>query len=547
MKRIVLFISLALLNYTNLQAQYPNLIYSEKTPEIAGNFRVKQLKNGNTAVFNFTKDDGIHFSLYDANKKKIIDEKLKLTYLKYELKYYRIRCILEINNDIMFMFEGLPRPEPTLYRVLIDGSTGKVKKEDEVTKVNVSEGKKASAVLDYTFPTKTFWVTKDPKSDYYAIVVFNKDADDRNKRIEVIHFNPSHIQLNRAFFQSPNGQYKFLNYSDVYVSGENYVILSAYVYNTKASSSTGQEESVFYFSKLSKGSTTFKNHELTYTNSNVKSHKFTQATCKFAFDKASNILYAAVDTYSNFDKRTGSYVYDFFIQPLNPDNMEMRKAFPIPLEKANNYYQTKLESKKEYTGMLQSFLIDRTTGHIILLNEMPITISGEGGISTELRDPAITDMTIDGKENYAIVIPYNHWTFTTEASFNYLHNKNGNLHHTTVDEFNTTYVDAVAGEKYNYLFLNNTLLNYDKPDNDKGFEKRVRTGMDGLSSVIYKIDKQGNMSKGLLFGNSPVKNGVKYCLFNSADFNPETNTYAAIVIERSKAGKTTSVVWLTLE
>jgi hypothetical protein len=545
MRKVLLLIILSAFITSSLHAQYPNLTSSEKSPEVEGNYRVKILKNGNTGVVNFTKKDGIHITLYDANKKKISDEKLDLTKLKYDLKYYRIRCILDINNDIMIMAEGLPRPAPTLYRILIDGSTGKLKSEEETVKVNVSEGKKASAVLDYSTPTKTFYVAKDPNSDYYAVVIFNKDADEANRRIEVVHYSPTHVEINRAFFLSPNGQYKFLNYSDIYVSNENYVILSAYVYNTKASSSTGKEESVFYLSKLSKGSKIFKNSELTYTNSNVKSSGFTQATCIFTFDKKLNILYAIVDTYSNYDK--GSYVYNFFIQPLNPDKMEMRKTYNIPLEKTNTYYNAKIDSKNPYTGMPQSFLIDRTTSNIVFLNEMPTTISGEGGISTELKDPAITDISIDGKETYSVVIPYNHWTFVTEFSFNYLHNKNGCLYHTTVDEFNSTYVDFIPGKKYNYVFLNNTLLNYGKADNAKDFEKRVRPSMAGLSSIIYKIDKQGNMSKDLLFGKPITKDDSKYCLFNSADFNPETNTYAVVVSEKGKSGKTTSVVWLTLE
>jgi hypothetical protein len=76
MRKVLLLIILSAFITSSLHAQYPNLTSSEKSPEVEGNYRVKILKNGNTGVVNFTKKDGIHITLYDANKKKISDEKL---------------------------------------------------------------------------------------------------------------------------------------------------------------------------------------------------------------------------------------------------------------------------------------------------------------------------------------------------------------------------------------------------------------------------------------------------------------------------------------
>ena len=54
-----------------------------------------------------------------------------------------------------------------------------------------------------------FRVEKDPRSDCYAIVNFNSFAEESSNRIEIVHYNGSHKEINRANY--PSQGFKYIN------------------------------------------------------------------------------------------------------------------------------------------------------------------------------------------------------------------------------------------------------------------------------------------------------------------------------------------------
>jgi hypothetical protein len=551
MRKIILVLILCIPIYLlELQAQKSSMIFSEKNPEIEGGAKVKLLKNGNTALLQFSKDAGINLTLFDASKKKVIEGKIALKLIEDKLAQYKISGIFEINKDLMIMLTAYPKKTPTLYRILIDGSTGKLKNEEQLLQMPAL-GAGAGYSMEFgNVPIPIFYIEKDPVSDYYGIVLFNSFSKETNKRIEVSHYSPTHQQINRAFFTSPEDRFKYLCFTDIFVNGESSIIMSAYVYNTKASGN-GKEESIFYFSKLSKDASVFNNKVLPYTNS------FMRADCEFIYDKITKNVDAAIKTYSGYDKKGNASVFDFMIQPFNPNTMDLGKLLKFPLDKANAYYTTKVEPGKNYTGMLQNYLIDQS-GNNIFLTEMPTIVVGEMGSATKLLDIAVTSMTNSGKENYGIIIPYHHSIFGSSTSFNYMSNRKGQMTYSTFDDFHGACIDLVTAKKYNYVFLNNTVTNFSKADNDRNYlfatpayatsgHGCVKAGESGFTSVIYKIDNAGSAQKELLFEKPTVEDEAKYCLFQTADFNPETGLYSVLVIEKVKGKKMSSVLWIPLE
>jgi hypothetical protein len=552
MKKSLLFIALCMiLSTSNIVAQKSNMIFSEKTPElkdITGS-KVKLLKNGNTIFLQFTKEDGIYLKLYDTNKKKITEGKLPLKLLGDKMKGYKIAGIFEINNDLMLMFGGYNTSRtPTLYRLILDGMTGIVKKEEPILEMTPLPIEAFYAVEYKDIPLPSFAVEKDPVSNCYAVVALNTFASETNKRIQVAHYSPLHVQLNKAYFISPESRFKYSDFTDIFVYGENAVILSTYIYNTK-SGKDGKEESIFYFSKLNKNSTTFINTTLTYAI------EIPDAECEFMYDASSKNVNAIIKTYDGIDKKSRSFIYSFFVQPFNPNTMALGKSYKYALEKANAYYTSNVNIGKQYTGMIQNLIVDQS-GNNILLNEMPITydittsnstyVVGET-INTLLENIAITSVTQDGKENYSLIIPYNHFILNGSSSFNYIDNKKGKFTCSLNDKYYGACVDLVAGEKNNYVLLNNTVKNVERPESDKSIDGNIKGGSSWITPILYTISSNGTLTKQFLFDKPAADNVIKYCLFQTADFNPSTGTYAVLVSEKIKGKKMDSIVWFNLE
>src|SRR5258708_39142667 len=124
---------------------------------------------------------------------------------------------------------------PVLYRVIIDGTNGSILQDDkiaELKKVTMGQG---YAMVFGRVPKPDFFVRKDPNSDYYGLILLNSFESDRNKRLEVVWYGPDNKEINRAFYLSPDDRYKYLNYLDMAVIGNQKISVLAYAYNTAAS------------------------------------------------------------------------------------------------------------------------------------------------------------------------------------------------------------------------------------------------------------------------------------------------------------------------
>jgi len=551
MKKIFLFLIMSVaICLSNLQAQKSNMIFSEKTPESEDNVgsKICLLKNGNTIFLQFTKDKGIYRVLYDANKKKITEGKLPFKLLGDIMKGYNIAGIFEVNNDLMIMFGGFSNRAPTLYRLLLDGTTGLVKKEEAILEMTPLPTGAGYAIEFKDIPLPSFAVEKDPVSDYYAVVALNTFASETNKRIQVAHFSPLHVQLSKAYFISPDSRFKFSDFTDIFVYGENAVILSTYVYNTK-SNKNDKDDFVFYLSKLSKNATTFVNTTLPYII------EIPDAECEFTYDATSKNVNAVIKTYDGIDKKSRSFVYSFIVQPFNPGSMALGKMYKYSLEKANAYYTSKVNIGKPYTGMIQNIITDQS-GNNLLLNEMPTTYdvttsnstyTTSETINTLLENIAVTSVSQDGKENYSVIIPYNHFILNGSSSFNYIDNKKGRFKCAISDKYYGACVDLVAGQKNNYVLLNNTVKNVERPESDKSIDGNIKGGSGWITAVLYTISSNGTLTKQFLFDKPAAENIIKYCLFQTADFNSSTGTYAVLVSEKIKGKKMNSIVWFNLE
>lgn len=545
MKRILLITSLCFLSLLNtVTAQDFKFTYSEGFPEQKEWSKLKLLSNGNTMLINVAEGIEIYVSLYNKEGKSIAKSTIKSKYTDRRLKGLEVQAIYEINKQVVVFLADFVKGVPSLMRLVIDPNNALLLSEEIAATIE-----KGSDALEYTSDGYTsdersfgFLLKKDPLSDYYAILLFHTIDGKSKQNFEIIHFSPEHKIINRGFFSSPESNLSYLNYLSIHVKSDQYVILGSSLYNSKEDVEKGnKEKSKLYISKLSKGSSEFINKELTYSSS------FNKSFGKFEYDTKNNLLYLIVETQLETKKAN---LYSFLIQPINPDNLTLMPYFLLPNEKANEYFITKVEpgSKKGFQGMPQNYIIDEKGNHLVLFQNTILKYSTSSR-QTFLNEIAITSFDKEGKEIYGFIIPCNYYLDGKHIEFTYYDGKKGykpGLAWTGAGfpRYWLFHIDMVSSKNFNYIFMNNRDDNFENPDDVK--KKQMMT-LSSLTSTYYKLQTNGELTKGYLFGKPSKTNANQFCNFNASDFNPSTGEYVTIVTQEIKGDKISKVVWFNLD
>ena len=537
MKSTFLIFLISLLSFLSVSAQRTDLIYSaEKLPEKeTSKYKLEILTNGNTANIGLNESVGFFCTLYDANKKTIAHTIVPTT---FQVETVIMKSVFEINNEVVVFIVSSNKNAPVLSRYIFDGSTGKLKKEDVIlikvawkTVMMVSE-----AEINYIIPSE-FFIQKDPNSNYYAISYFDFQAPDINKRIEVIHFSPTHEIITRAYFTNPESNYLKLHYVTMYVNGPKSVILSSFLYNTKLDK--GKEEAAcFYLSELKAGATNFKSVKA------VETDYYHRAEAIFVFNGVTNKILLLSTIYSKGEKgKIGGY--NVISQTLNLETLALTELINLHSEKLDAAYMAANSTKEHYKGFPQHYCIN-SKGNAVILSEYISLIGGY----TLAQKIGINCLTPEGQDIYGTTLHYMNSQGTKAISFMYTKGLNGQYTYSNYfDEFQDTYVGLVSGKSNSYLFLNNTVERFKMLENNvtPTFATAISSNKPKFTSFIYTLNDVGIASKEYIFGKPVSEDVTKYCRFNTADYDPATGLYAVIVVDKIKGKKTISVLWMNLK
>jgi hypothetical protein len=515
-----------------LLAQAPQKSATFAEPD--GWTKLIQLRNNNTGLIEITTKEGANFTLYNPQHKIISAGKLNLVKTNDNFRYAQIEGVYDINGDFCVFVVGTEadnKKVAVFFRIIIDGNTGKLKNEEIIDKLPEMSMGAAYGMLFGDTDVPTFYVEKDPESDYYAVVKYNTTTAETKDRIEISHYGPDHKIINKAKYNTPTDKYKFTKYLSCYVHGADYILVRASAFNTKKS---GGEDMRYYVAQLNKGKTTFIQKELQYT----------------AYDKSASAFFMY-----NKPKEMVNMILIINMghvnQNINPTSLALDKPYSTDMTSVNNFYKNQMGNKKDFGGMLEGSFVDKN-GNISFLYQQLVKTTKSTGIGMpamvegcRFGDIALITMSPDGKEVSSTAFPLSIARKGDHDPMCYNSARKGrkvNGGFTPVADNDWYYgIDFISTENGCYLFFNNRLDNMEKPS-DK--DAATIGGISGTTGVKYTY-KGGKIVKDYMFGKPENKKEAIFINPGASDYNASTKTYATLAIFPKE--KTAHIVWIKLD
>ncbi|WP_146217696.1 hypothetical protein [Chitinophaga sp. S165] len=567
MKRTILLVCLCFGLHTAIAQQTEAPAYTKsnafKEPEM-GASRLLLMKNGNTLFFQFTRSKGVNVTVYDQQHQSagVVNNRIG-SWKPKKMKDADLKALFEVNGNAVVFLEQLIERRPTLYRLIFDGKTGKLLREEELAKnhqIPVSETRDRGYG---NFQSAQFIVRKDPASEYYAIGVCNVESSAKEKEhIELIHFAPDHKVISRALFKSPGGTYRYLVFPDIYVNQDKYVFIACQGYNTKA---TGGQGSHVIIGRLQKGNKSFESKILDYTDD----YNVSMLVLKHRKEDGLVYMLNAFETKKeDQDKGIMGFAnsnYALEMNVLDPVTLEVKNHYLIKHPQLSAYAEQNTASKKKrqagYTGFIQDFRLqdDGTITYLFeyMQHDSKTMGTGEAGKSasvttrtvwlTHMGDIGIVNAGLDGKELSSFTIAKRQTVERTLDMFlinrrkwSSWHFRAGGINDVMPAFYSYDYLFVNGRE---YVFFNDSHVKIEDERND--FLTRKRSlAISNANTACATFDGK-KVTKAYLFGEPAAKDENKFCQLEMITTSEDSKTMATMMIEKKgRRHKKAYIVWV---
>ena len=563
LKSILLACLCSLLLPVVLHAQSPEVVRSKPFDEPEdGASRLLLMKNGNTLFFHFTRKKGVEVVAYNNKHQDAPLERNRVkSWRQKRMRYAALKGLFEMNGQAVVFLMQYTAKKPLLYRFIFDGNTGKLVKEEVIGELprvglGISYGMAFGSV-----PKPDFYVRKDPESEFYAVAAFNSMAHDRNERIKITHYSPDHKKLNEAFYESPKGTYKYLEFMEMYVHRDEFVFVSSFAYNTRSS---GGKDSRVMISRLTKGTKEFEYKLLDYTDDYMKP----DVALKYKPVNKTLYMLAAVNAknvkkpYTMYTSRENLVLQ---MNVIDPFGLTVKNKYFIDHPALSDYAQDHLKYRKPYYGVVQDFRLNADSTITVMYEELDAEIrhststsytngqastSHQTTVTTTLGDIGVVRINEAGKEmpgSYAIAKsqitntwldlyyiyrrPQTSWTFRKGAL------NSGN--------YNAGFLS------YDYMFANNTgyaiFNDYPRNTEDATENYRKKKGKLKISTAntVLAYHDGNTVKKNYLFGAPESKDVSRFSVLEMNTHSEDPKSYATLMIERHGRKKKAYIVWIT--
>jgi len=490
----------------------------------SGYTQVIQLKSGGTVFFRVTLKEGIDIRVYDPSHKEKVATTLEPGYEKLT-KGASISGAFEINGDVVILISNFEDKMPVLTRLVIDGKSGRIKKEDrvrELMKMNMGQG---YAMMFGGVKMPQFYAHASQSGNCYAVAAFNTFESDRNKRIEIIVFGPDHKQISRTFYSSPEEKYKYLDFLDLEVLDDQRVYMLVNGYNTRAS---GGKSSEILLGDVAKGSSSVAFSQIDLPKDSV-AHR--------GVIKYNPITQQLIVVASLLEKEKSQTVYNY-LTIVDPATHRSVKTIPAVLsDKVYGKSYNWLKKKDDFTGVLRDIYINDDGGFSIAYEEEAVITTYNGNYSNshvELNNIAVSIHNRDGALRSTYLVPKSNWI---EQEFYYSADYG----------FGNQYKKFAYINKgdLSYLLLNDTERNISKVEKDRTPIKVIAISQ----CDAFFLPLAGNElipNRDYFFGKPESSKEHNIASFGVSSYNKAANVFVTLRAMPSGRDKLAKLVWYKL-
>lgn len=400
-----------------------------------------------------------------------------------------------------------------------------------------------------------FIVRKDPYSENYTVATFNTFASERDRRVEVVHYNNQQEVISKSYLSTPEDKYKYVNILDIAVMEDKEAYALIYGFNTARS---GGREGELFVAHFRKNSENAEYISLATDEGQVS----TAGILKY--NKTDGKLYAVTQVKSEVKKKgffggNSKQYYDIGFHLIDIKSKSGIAGPEIDLSGINRKYKELFGEKNNYSGVLQNFYLneDGTYSYIfegLIITESTRVSNGSARTITtyELGDVAILNYDSRGKQTSCALIPKSQMLNTGILSggtgFNAVP-----LYHYTRD---FTAQSLGGGNQFkSFAYLNGKSKNYllinDVEENEERIQKGKITNIKGVGECdgfAYEANTANVLpARKFVFGKPAEKRDHNLAVFTISDYDRENNVYATLKLEVDGRDRKVKVVWMQPE
>lgn len=522
-------------------AQTPGVQLSQYFSEPGEGFdKIVLLDNGNTCYLHFDRKQGICVNLYDTARQLLATD--TITGQLWDAKNINdteIDGIWNINGQVVIFLQQLIKYKPCLFRLVLDGNTGKLVKEDKLGELPTILHR--DVVVQDNLASHDVFVVRDRHSDHYAVALFSggelQRKENAGERIQVLHFAPDHQLIQQAVYNLPDDNYPYHAFLDMAVQGRDRIFLATAALSTRKNQK--DTASIVVVSMLQTGDPVFKHQFLPYTAN------FTDIHASLQYVPVKDRLQLLLTTTTGKPGKTAGL--DMYLNYLNAATLQLQQYRPVTLDKISAFAQQQIKYTGAFTGQPQ-LMTTHEDGSITLLLEntsmFSLGTNAWNKLHTNLNDIGISHIDTAGKEDAGSALIKMQ---VANGAFEplYLHRKNKGqwMFRNRIQALNTTpflSFDHLPVKQGAYILFNDYLQYLDRGGTFEG-KKPLRYLTD--ANIVCYSSRDSFREPLFLFGKPETYKGY-YCMLGASDYQEEKGTYATILITRTGEEKKACIAWI---
>jgi hypothetical protein len=529
--------------YAQAPTQAPAVQLSATFAEPGEGFdKILLLQGGNTCYLHFDKKQGIIASIYNDQRVAVATEAIKgQLWDASGLNDTEIDGLFAINNQVVIFLQQLVKYKPNLFRLVLDGSTGKLLKEDKLGELPTVLHR--DVAIQDNFASHDFYVSQDPNTGYYAVAAFTGGELQRKEspaeRVQVSHYSPDHQLIRQRYFAVSAENYPYLAYLDMLVTGGDKIYLATVALNNSRKNSK-DTSALVVISALGKTDSSFNHTILPYTAN------FADVHASLQYASGVNTLQALVTTSNNQTAKTP--VTAAYMNYLDAGSLLLKQSNALSSDRITAFAREKMKYTSSFNGQPQA-LITRADGSSTVLQESMSIFSSSGSNSwnkmhTYLNDIGVGELDANGQEQSGYAVMKMQVANGTFEPLYFQRRKKGQwIFRNRIQALNTTpYLsyEYLPASKATYIIFNDYLAYLDQGGTFQ--DKKPMRYLYEANTVCYKCTAAGQ-ERLFLFGTPETFKGY-YCMLGASDYDEKKSLYATLMITRKGEEKKACVAWV---